>query len=130
MTVRAEAWHELLDSLILATRMGRAEWRGGPLGTDSLVLARSGGSVVIRSAAISSGLMSADVALQLRDERGEVVDQLRGADTMAFSTAEMMGQPNMAERMFLQEKAKVLLSEILERGTRGEEVARRIIDDL
>jgi hypothetical protein len=129
--MRTEAWNRLLDSLIESTLSGRAVWSRSDL-PDAFVLGRSSGSVVLRADRYSR---SGEASVEIRDESGEVVDELSGNRVFGYSTSgalgmEGLGEPSPAEQTALREKAATLLRLVAERGMAGEQVANRIIDEL
>ncbi len=124
--MRADAWHEILDSLIIATQERRANWTDDTK-SGGFELSRDSGSVVVRG--------GRDVVVlpvvEIKDARGEVIDVLGGPSLHDGPNTTGGHEPDDFEALdALHVKARRLQDLIAAGGTVGEDLARRIVSEI
>ena len=125
--MRADTWHEILDSLIETTQSRRADWVEDA-DSGAYLLARTSGSVVVRGGRQVVG----QSIVEIKSAGGAVVDRLGDRD---FDAGAEPGDGHIAVDDFdaldaLEVKARRLHELIAEGGSVSEDVARRILREI
>jgi len=122
--MRAETWHEVLDSLIVATENHRADWAEDP-DSGAYVLTRPAGSVTVRGGRDVVGQTIVEIK-----SAGVQVDRLGDRNFDGGHPGDGRPGDDFDVLDALEAKARRLHKLIAEGGSVSEDVARRILGEI